>query len=119
MQYWKQEDDGSFRRVDGAVVKADSSNPERPWTANGPGNQLLSVIILCKPSARTWRSATHAMAAVDQHFPMKVSETSSPDAPPEHEIRRKAEVLLRDRLISRARALAQTFELHRPSLISD
>ena len=120
MQYWKQEDDGRFRRIDGAVVTADSTDPERPWTATGPGNQVLSIIILSKSSARTWRYARQAIDAVDRHMPLTEALGSSSEASSAGRNRRQAESIpVRDRLISRARTLSQSFEWRLPSLITD
>ena len=71
-QDWKLEDDKTFRRIDGAAVKADSGNPKRPWTARGPArNPVLIVAVLGKRSPRTWRTAGEAMRAVDAQVPLR------------------------------------------------
>jgi hypothetical protein len=72
VQYWKPEDDKTFRRLDGAAVRADSANPKRPWTATGPArNPALIVAVLGKRSPRTWRTSTDAMRAVDAQVPVR------------------------------------------------
>lgn len=120
MKYWKQQDDGRFRRIDGAEVRANSGNQERPWTATGPGNQVLSITILSKPSARTWRYARHAMDAVEQHFPLTHYAGSPAEASPASQNPRQAQsISVRERLISRARIFSQPFDWRWPSLILD
>src|SRR5580658_4472724 len=72
LQYWKHEDDKTFRRMDGAAVKADSGNPRRPWTATGPArNPRLIVAVLGKRSPRTWRTCSEAIRAVDAQVPVR------------------------------------------------
>ena len=69
---WKYEDDKTFRRIDGAAVKADSGNPRRPWTARGPArNPMLIVAVLGKRSPRTWRTPGEAIRAVDAQVPVR------------------------------------------------
>ena len=76
LQYWKLEDDKTFRRMDGATVKADSGNPERPWTARGPArNPRLIVAVLGKLSSRTWRTSSEAIRAVDAQVPVREEVT--------------------------------------------
>jgi hypothetical protein len=71
-QDWKYEDDKTFRRIDGAAVKADSGNPRRPWTARGPArNPMLIVAVLGKRSPRTWRTSSEAMRAIDAQVPLR------------------------------------------------
>jgi hypothetical protein len=72
LQYWKHEDDKTFRRLDGAAVKADSANPKRPWTATGPArNPRLIVAVLGKRSPRTWRNSSDAIRALDAQVPVR------------------------------------------------
>lgn len=72
LQYWKHEDDKTFRRLDGAAVKADSGNPRRPWTATGPARHpTLIVAVLGKLSRRTWRTSSEAIRAVDAQVPVR------------------------------------------------
>ena len=71
-QYWKSEDDKTFRRLDGAAVRADSANPRRPWTATGPArNPSLIVAVLGKSSPRTWRTSSEAIRALDAQVPVR------------------------------------------------
>lgn len=71
-EYWKHEDDKTFRRMDGATVKADSGNPKRPWTARGPArNPRLIVAVLGKRSSRTWRTSSEAIRALDAQVPVR------------------------------------------------
>jgi hypothetical protein len=72
LEDWKYEDDKTFRRIDGAAVKADSGNPRRPWTARGPArNPRLIVAVLGKRSPRTWRTSSEAIRAVDAQVPVR------------------------------------------------
>lgn len=71
LESWNRVNAEKYRRVDGAEVKADSPNPERPWTASSPAGNLLIIAIFMNVNLRTWKSCERAMEAVDRQFPLR------------------------------------------------